>query len=512
MTRGKLSINIVSNVVYYLFSILINIWFTPYLIRHLGISAFGIVPLATTVVSYLSVLTLVLNAAVGRFITVSLEKGNIDDARGYFNTSLVASLSFVAVTLPVCTWLALHPAWFFSIPRGLESQAQLLFICTVAMFMLTVVSAPFDVATFCRNRFDIRNVLAIMASLLRVLLVVAFFKWLPAAVWQVGVGLAAASALSLGGSIWAWRRLTPELGVDLRSFSSEAFAKLRGTGSWIALNQIGTLLLLSIDLLVVNRMLGPEAGGRYASVMQWSSLLRGLGTTIAGVLAPTVIYYYARNEIDQMIAFARQAVKFLGLFLALPVGLVSGLAKPLLLVWLGPGYVSLAPLMLVMTVHLCLNLGYLPLHNIAVATNHVRVPGIVQIVIGVVNLALAIVLAGPMGWGMYGVAAAGGIVLVFRNILFTPYYGALILKRRPLIFMKELFPIIFMGAVVTLISWFAAENINLASWSRLIAYSSVFSIVYIGIVALTLNSSDRHVIARMLGLKGYGYAGCVTTE
>lgn len=498
MSRGTFSVNIVSNIFYYAFSILINIWLTPYLIRHLGVAAFGIVPLATTVVSYLSVLTLVLNAGVGRYITVSLEKNQVEEARRYFNTSLVASISFVAVTTPPCIWLALHPQWFFSIPVGQETQARLLFVCTVIMFMLTVVSAPFDVATFCRNRFDIRNVMAILASLVRVMLVVVLFNLLHAEVWQVGVGIVAASLLSLGGAIWAWRRLTPELTIDVRGFSRQAFSKLRGTGSWIALNQIGTLLLLSIDLLVVNRMLGAEAGGRYASVMQWSALLRGLGTTIAGVLAPTIIYYYARNEIDEMIDFARQSVKFLGLFMALPVGLVSGLAKPLLQVWLGTGFVSLAPLMLIMTVHLCLNLGYLPLHNIATATNHVRIPGLMQIAVGVINLILAIILAGPVGWGMYGVAAAGGIVLVFRNIVFTPYYGAFILNRRPLTFMKELLPIVFMGALVTFVSWFVAETVNLASWPRLICYSGLFSTGYIAVVICVMDSKERCLVRSLL--------------
>lgn len=498
MSRGKFSVNILSNIIYYAFSILLNIWFTPYLIHHLGIAAFGIVPLALTVVSYLSILTLVLNAAVGRFITVSLEKNHVEEARQYFNTSLIASIVFVAVTTPVCIWLALHPQWFFSIPSGQEPQARLLFVCTVVMFMLTVISAPFDVATFCRNRFDIRNILAILASLLRVLLVVALFNLMHAEVWQVGVGIVGASMLSLGGAIWAWRRFTPELVIDMHGFSQKAFNKLRETGAWISLNQIGTLLLLSIDLLVVNRMLGAEAGGRYSSIMQWSALLRGLGLTIAGVLAPTIIYYYARNEIDEMITFTRQAVKFLGLFIALPVGLVSGLAKPLLLVWLGPDFVSLAPLMLIMTVHLCLNLGYLPLHNIATATNHVRIPGIVQIAVGVFNLILAVLLAGPAGLGMYGVAAAGGIVLIFRNIIFTPYYGALILGRRPLTFMKELLPIVFMGALVTCVNWFIADTVNLASWTRLIFYSGIFSLLYITIVFFMLNSNERYMIRKLL--------------
>ena len=52
-----------------------------------------------------------------------------------------------------------------------------------------------------------------------------------------------------------------------------------------------------------------------------------------------------------------------------------------------------------------------------------RVPAIVTIVMGFGNLGLAILLAGPMGWGLYGVAAAGAIALTAKNLIFTPLYA-----------------------------------------------------------------------------------------
>lgn len=495
MIRGQLHVNIISNIIFYAFSILINIWFTPYLIRHLGVSGYGIIPLATTVVSYLSVLTLVLNAAVGRFITVNLEKKFFQEARFFFNTSLISSLLFVAVIAAPCFFLAFHPQWFFRFPQGQEYQTTLLLLCTLAMFMLTVISTPFDVATFCRNRFDIRNAVAIFASIMRVSIVVFLFNFGHAEIWHVGLGILVASLLSLLGSLWAWKKLTPELYIDFRQFSIKTLKELVGTGGWIAVSQIGTILLLSIDLLVVNRLLGSESTGYYASLLQWSALLRGLGTAIAGVLAPTIIYHFARNEIDSMVTSCKQSVKFLGLFLALPVGLISGLAKPLLCVWLGPNFVPLAPLLLVMTAHLALTLGFMPLHNISIATNNVRIPGLFQIAIGVLNLALAVFLAGPIGWGMYGVAVAGGIILILRNLLFTPFYAAKIIGRIPTTFTAELFPIVLVGVLVTMTSWAIASYIDLNSWVKLITYCLSFASFYLpGVWFFLINKDEKIMI------------------
>src|SRR4051812_795311 len=74
-TKRRLSINIVANVLGFAVTTAVGIFLTPYLIRHLGVAAYGVIPLATTVSSYLTIVTLVVNAAVARFITVSLQRG-----------------------------------------------------------------------------------------------------------------------------------------------------------------------------------------------------------------------------------------------------------------------------------------------------------------------------------------------------------------------------------------------------------------------------------------------------
>ena len=208
-------------------------------------------------------------------------------------------------------------------------------------------------------------------------------------------------------------------------------------GGWILINQIGVLLYLGIDLVVVNKMVGPEAGGQYGAVMIWSTKLRSLAGVVAGVFGPTIISLYGRQDTTGLVAYCRRAVKFVGLVMALPTGLICGFAQPLLGIWLGPSFEPLAPLMMLMSIHLCVNLAVFPLFNIQVATNRVRVPGILTCVMGVGNLGLALLLAGPVGWGMYGVAAAGAVMLTAKNLVFTPIYGATYRLNQPLALRKN---------------------------------------------------------------------------
>ena len=493
--HGRLATNLVANVAAFTLNIAVGVFFTPYLIRHLGIAAYGVIPLATTLSSFLTVGTLVVNAAVARFITVAMGRGDVQAAGRYFTTSLVSGLGVVGVLIVPGILVSLYPEAFLRLPPGYEGQTRWLLACTVGVVLVSVMSSPLGVATFCRNRFDIRNAIASLATLARVGLVVVAFSLVPPRISHVGAASLLAGIGSLVASAWVWRRLTPELEFRWQLFDFSALKELIQTGWWVAINQLGTLLLVSIDLLVVNRQFGPETTGQYASLLQWPILLRTLALTLAGVLGPTVIGLYARHDVEGLVSYTRASVRVLGLAMALPIALISGLAAPILHVWLGPGFAVHAGLLMLMTLPLCVNLGYVPLHHVSTATNDVRLPGVVQVVAGLANLGLALWL-GRL-WGPHGVAAAGIIVLSLRNVLFTPLYAALIVGRGPGTFMKEAHQILIATAIVTALSYLASRVIDLATWLRILGFSAVVGCAYAIVVwRYVLSPQDKTLFRR----------------
>ena len=281
-----------------------------------------------------------------------------------------------------------------------------------------------------------------------------------------------------GWSIRLWRRLTPTLSISLSHFSRRALKNLFSLGGWIAVNYLGVILYLSIDLLVVNRMFGTEAGGRYAAVLQWSILLRSLVGVIGTIFGPTMIVYYARNDFDGLCLYGRQAVKLIGLLMALPIALICGFSTPLLLTWLGPKFADLTWLMTLMTAHLSFNLAVTPLFSVQNVTNRARTPAIVTVVMGIGNLGLAILLGGPMGWGLYGVAAAGAIALTIKNFVFTPLYAAHILNRRLTAFWGEMVPIIVATVTTAAACKWLAATWDVSGWIHLTVAGALVSLLY----------------------------------
>jgi len=267
----------------------------------------------------------------------------------------------------------------------------------------------------------------------------------------------------------------------------------------VVINQIGSLLFLQIDLIIVNLLFGAASAGEYAIALQWVVLLRAVAGVLSGVLTPTILSCYAREQIGTLIRVTKSAVKLMGLAMALPIGLVCGLAPQLLTVWVGEQFTSLAPLMVLLTVHLAVNLAVLPLFPINVAYNRVRVPGLVTFFMGIGNFGFAIALPLLTGWGYYGVAAAGAIVLTLKNAFFTPWYATRVLGVGVHTFTRSMLP----GIVATVIIGAAAATlgavIQLPALITLAVAGATIGLVYLSTVwAFGLSGYERRLFESYL--------------
>jgi len=69
-TRGlaaQLPRNLAANIAYFLVNILIGVLLVPYFIDTLGVAAYGLIPLATSITGYVAIVVQSLNTAVTRF-------------------------------------------------------------------------------------------------------------------------------------------------------------------------------------------------------------------------------------------------------------------------------------------------------------------------------------------------------------------------------------------------------------------------------------------------------------
>jgi O-antigen/teichoic acid export membrane protein len=501
--QRQLVVNIVANGGGYIFVTFVSAWFVPYLIHRLGVAAYGMIGLASSVTSYLSIITLSLNGAVGRYLTIDLERKDFDSANRTFNTSLLGTAAIILVLLPLVVAASLAVPRIFNVPAGQEEASKWLFAFVMTSFLVNELDSAFSVSSWARNRFDLRNIVSTLSQISRVGLIILLFSSMQASLWHVGLGALAATIFGLGGDIIIWRWLTPQLHIRLRAFDRSRVRQLFSMGGWLVVNQIGSLLFLNIALIMVNTLLGAVAAGQYSSILLFSTLLRGLAGTVGGILTPTILARFAQGDLTGMNRISDKSVKLMGLAVALPVGLICGLAHPLLQLWLGPDFVPLAGLLVLLMWHLCINLAVLPLFGLQVAFNRVKIPGIVTLAMGIMHVVVAVVFVKGLGWGLYGIAAAGALVLTLKNAVFTPIYGALIQKLPWWTFLWGMAPGQAGALVLTLGAYAGTRLLPITNWFSLLAIGAALGAAYLALAYLALlNAEDRQLLWSLVPFGG----------
>lgn len=491
--------NLLANIVYFLVNVIIGILLVPYFVSKLGIAAYGLIPLATSITGYVAIVVQSLNTAVSRFLTVDLQREDYVEANRTFNTSLFGLTGVILLMVPI----VLVVAWFipsiFHIPDGQEMGAIILFLGVCASFLIRSWAGNFTVQLFAYNRLDLQNFVNLVNLLVQTGLIVLLFALFGPDLALIGVAHLTGSAVASGLSIILAKRICPYLIVSICSFDRTKIRDLCEMGWWVAINQIGSLLFLSIDLMVVNLLFGATSAGQYAIALQWVILLRAVAEVLSGVLTPTIVSYYAHGQIEALIRITKSSVKLMGLAMSLPIGLVCGLGPQFLTVWVGPDFTFLAPLMILLTFHLTVNLAVLPIFSINVAYNKVRLPGIVTLIMGIGNISLAFALSLLTVCGFYGVAVAGAIFLTTKNAVFIPWYAAKVLGVEVHTFTRSILPGVVAAIFVGISAVTLGNILSLASMGML-AFSGVsITIAYFTAVWLFgLSTFERRLFESFL--------------
>jgi O-antigen/teichoic acid export membrane protein len=491
--------NLLANFFYFIVNLASGLFLVPYFINSLGVASYAMIPLATSFTAYVNLIMVSLNTSVSRPMTMELQREEFKKANVTFNTALFGTLGIILLMLPIVVLFSYYSPSFFEIPSNQENATRILFLGVTGAFLLRAWSSNFGVSIFAYNRLDLLNIINTINTIVQVGLIIILFKLDSPNLVYIGLAYLIAAIVAFVLTVFFSRKMNPHIRVNIKDFSRSKVKEIMEMGEWVIISQIGSLLFLQIDLIVVNKLFGTLAGGEYSIAFMWSSVLRTIAGMLISILTPVILTYYVKGRIEELINLSKSAIKLTGFAMALPIGFICGFSPQLLSLWVGPEFVKLSPLMLLMLSHLVINLPVMLLFDINVAYNKVRVPGIVTFWMGIGNFLLVVALPFLTGWGYYGVALAGAIVLTLKNALFIPWYAAKVLGISRSSFISSTFP----GALVMFIIVGSCRLINffvpISGLGALIISGILVTTVYLGSVWIfTKENYERQIIMSMI--------------
>ena len=187
MARKQQLINLLSNFANLFTNILLGLFFTPYLVKTLGIAAYGVLPLALLINSYINVVTGALIGSMSRFYSIELVAERYKEASEYLSIAFISLASFFILLMPLLGIFIYNIDDVLNIPDIYVYDSKVLFIFIIFSFFLSMCSSLLNITQFALNRLDIMNTIKISRNVFKVIFVLLFFCYFDVNLQNIGL-------------------------------------------------------------------------------------------------------------------------------------------------------------------------------------------------------------------------------------------------------------------------------------------------------------------------------------
>ncbi len=400
----------------------VGFFLAPFIVHHLGNTAYGIWVLAISSINYLFLLDLGMRSSVLRFVSKGHTVGDHAAASDALSAALWVRLQISGVVLLLSLGLAAVFPLLFKVPPEMAASARLAVTIIGATTSLGMFLGVFGGVVSALNRYDLQTIVTLLQLTIRVTGVVLVLKH--------GYGIVAIAVCELVSAlvgnvllVWFARRIYPQLRVTLKKPQSAILRSLWSYSAYAFLMTVAIQLVYQTDNLVVGTFVSASAVTFYSignSLCRYTDQFAG---SMTATFVPVASTYEASGDsgrLQSLYRFGTQGMMAISLPITATL-LIRG--RTFIGLWMGPQYAqrSGTVLILLATALLFSLANNTPL-SIAFGIEKHKLVAQMAIGEGIANLSLSILL---VHWlGIYGVAVGTLVPSLVVHLFFWPRYIA----------------------------------------------------------------------------------------
>ncbi len=401
-------------------SMVVPFFLTPFVVRHLGATAYGIWILAVSTVSYLNLLDLGLRSAVIRFVSKATAQERLGDATSAIGAALWFRLIVAAAVSVLSICLSLAFPHLFKIPQNLQHAGQITVLLCALGVGITLVSGVFGAVLAAINRFDILSSVTMVQTSARavgVLLILRSGRGLiTLAYWELTVVLLSGlltCAIAL--------KMFPPCRVPIARPDMKVVKMIWAYSFTTFVFMIAVQIIVNTDTLVVGAFLTVALVTSYtigSSLINYASQVVGALSTTFTPLASGLEASGKAGDLQTLLLRGTQAT----LGLALPIGITLLFrGRTFISLWMGPQYSQISGSILqILMISLFFSVANSTAASIMMAIDKHKPVARWAVFEAVLNLGLTLFLVRVIG--IYGVALGTSIAMTFVHLAFWPRY------------------------------------------------------------------------------------------
>lgn len=500
MPVNQLKAGVVLNYVVIFLNTVVGLLYTPYMLRMMGQSEYGLYSLVASVIAYLTVLDLGFGNAIVRYTAKFRAEKKTEEQYEMFGMFFLLYLVIGIIAFGIGLGLYFNVDTLFgnTMTTVELGRARIMMLLLVANLAFTFPMSIWGSIIQAYEDFVFQKSLNIIRIILNAVVMICLLHFGYKAVAMVVVQTIFNVLTLVINFIYCRRKLNIHIYFRFRHFHWRFLKEVAIYSFWIFLNAIIDRVYWSTGQFVLGAMVGTAAVAVFAIAIQLEGMYMQFSTAISSVFLPKVTAMVATNRSRKEISdlFIRTGrIQYIVLAYILSGFIIFG--RQFIELWAGAGYSDAYMISLLffipLTVPLIQNLGI----TILQARNEMKFRSVLYIIIALVSLAMQILLTGYFG-GIGCAMGVSGALVVGQILIMNVYYR----RRQDLdikTFWKEIgkmsiIPIVLIFSSMLVIRHFFA----LDSWGKLILGIAAFSLVYIPLFfRFSMTDDERNLFISM---------------
>lgn len=500
MPVNQLKAGVVLNYVVIILNTVVGLLYTPYMLRMMGQSEYGLYSLVASVIAYLTVLDLGFGNAIVRYTAKFRAEKKTEEQYEMFGMFFLLYLVIGIIAFGIGLGLYFNVGTLFgNTMTAVElDRARIMMLLLVANLAFTFPMSIWGSIIQAYEDFVFQKSLNIFRIILNTAVMICLLHFGYKAVAMVVVQTIFNVLTLVVNFIYCRRKLNIHIYFRFKHFHWGFLKEVAIYSFWIFLNAIMDRVYWSTGQFVLGAIVGTAAVAVFAIAIQLEGMYMQFSTAISSVFLPKVTAMVATNRSRKEISdlFIRTGrIQYIVLAYILSGFIIFG--RQFIELWAGAGYSDAYIISLLffipLTVPLIQNLGI----TILQARNEMKFRSVLYIIIALVSLAMQIVLTRFFG-GIGCAMGVSGALVVGQILIMNVYYR----RRQDLdikTFWKEIskmsiIPIVLIFSSMLVIRHFFA----LDSWGKLILGIAAFSLVYIPLFfRFSMTDDERNLFISM---------------
>lgn len=313
----------------------ISLYTSRVILNALGVEDYGIYNIVGGVVAMFSMLSGSLSAAISRFITFELGKGNKENLAKVFSASVTIQLGICAIVMLLAETVGL---WFLNskmvVPENRLYAANWVYQLSLVTFVISLVSIPYNAAIIAHERMSAFAYISIFEAVNK--LIVAYFiiiSPIDKLIFYAIMIAMIAIIIRLIYGVYCKKRF--EECTYHFIYDHELLKQMFGFAGWNFIGASSALLRDQGGNIVINLFCGPAVNAARGIAFQVNTAVHSFVTNFMTALNPQITKSYASGDYQYMMTLIFQGARlsyYILLLLSLPV-IVN--THYILHIWLG---------------------------------------------------------------------------------------------------------------------------------------------------------------------------------